>query len=82
MHGHSAVRMHIYVCEGRADNADVVVIALDIHEPAFTKLASGLHTTRRSGVHQRYPAVPLCDVSAAHRGGSPIGYFAYSRHTP
>jgi hypothetical protein len=43
--GYSTVRAHRYVCEGRADDADVAgAAAVDTHEPA----AIGLHTTRRA----------------------------------
>jgi hypothetical protein len=47
---------HRYVSEGRVDDADVAgaaALAVDINEPAATKLTSGLHATRRSGFHQR-----------------------------
>jgi hypothetical protein len=37
------VRTHLYVCEGRADDADVALAAADTHEPS---VAAGLHTTR------------------------------------
>jgi hypothetical protein len=47
-----AVRTHLYVREGRADDADVADSAVgDTHEPAFTKKAIGcLHTTRRTNL--------------------------------
>ena len=40
------MRAHRYVCEGRADDADVAGAVEDTHEPAGATI--GLHTTRRA----------------------------------
>jgi hypothetical protein len=67
--GYSAVRAHRYVCEGRADDADVAggavaeAIVGDTHEPAGI---AGLHTPRRATlaatpaqrVSRRYSTAP------------------------
>jgi hypothetical protein len=48
------VRVHRYVCEGRADDADVAgtAVVADMHEPGA---ALGLHTTRRARSRRRPP---------------------------
>jgi hypothetical protein len=50
------VRVHRYVCEGRADDADVADSAADdTHEPA---VAIGLQTTRRTKLGSAPTKVP------------------------
>jgi hypothetical protein len=49
------VPTHRYVCEGRADDADVAA-AGDTHEPAVT---NGLHTTRSAKLAAARTKVPV-----------------------
>ncbi len=76
---HSAVRAHRYVCDVRADDADVAGAAVgDEHEPATAAVAIsafGLHTTRRETLAaaptQRLAGgTPLRCEYSKHRGGT------------
>ena len=83
--GYSAVRAHRYVCDGRADDADVAGAAVgDTHEPA---VAFGLHTPRRAQLAAA-PALrfagdtPLRCEYCAPRRSRRQGYCGYSQPTP